>query len=50
VVIVEQSVTVVLSIADRAVWMEKGVIRFAGPAAELLAREDLTRGVTTGQP
>ncbi len=33
VVVVEQSVNVALSVADRVAWMEKGVIRSVGPAA-----------------
>ena len=44
-VIVEQSVNVALSIADRAVFMERGRIRFEGPANELLERDDLLRAV-----
>jgi ABC-type branched-subunit amino acid transport system ATPase component len=44
-VIVEQSVNVALTIADRAVFMEKGQVRFEGPAAELLERDDLVRAV-----
>jgi ABC-type branched-subunit amino acid transport system ATPase component len=44
-VIVEQSVNVALSIADRAVFMERGRIRFEGPAQELLERGDLLRAV-----
>ena len=44
-VIVEQSVNVALSIADRAVWMEKGRVRWTGPAARLLDRADLVRAV-----
>jgi ABC-type branched-subunit amino acid transport system ATPase component len=47
-VIVEQSVNVALSIAERAVFMEKGTCRFEGPAAELRAREDLLRAVFLG--
>ena len=47
-VIVEQSVNVALSIADRAVFMEKGRIRFEGPAADLLDRHDLIRAVFLG--
>ena len=43
--IVEQSVNVALSIADRAVFMEKGQVRFEGPAADLLERDDLVRAV-----
>lgn len=44
-VIVEQSVNVALSIADRAVFMERGRVRFEGPAQELLDRDDLLRAV-----
>jgi ABC-type branched-subunit amino acid transport system ATPase component/sugar phosphate permease len=47
-VIVEQSVNVALSIADRAVFMEKGRVRFEGPARELLDRDDLVRAVFLG--
>ena len=45
IVIVEQSVNVALTIADKAVFMEKGEIRFIGPTAELLARPDILRSV-----
>ena len=48
IVIVEQSVNVALSIADRAIFMEKGAIRFEGPAADLLGRDDLIRAVFLG--
>jgi ABC-type branched-subunit amino acid transport system ATPase component/predicted MFS family arabinose efflux permease len=44
-VIVEQSVNVALSVADRAIFMERGRIRFEGPAQELLERDDLLRAV-----
>jgi len=44
-VIVEQSVNVALSIADRAVFMERGQVRFEGPAQDLLERGDLLRAV-----
>jgi ABC-type branched-subunit amino acid transport system ATPase component/predicted MFS family arabinose efflux permease len=44
-VIVEQSVNVALSIADRAVFMERGEVRFEGPAHELLEQHDLVRAV-----
>jgi len=46
--IVEQSLNVALSIADRAVFMEKGEVRFDGPAAELAERDDLARAVFLG--
>jgi len=45
VVLVEQSVNVALSIAERAYFMERGTIRFAGPTADLLNRPDLLRSV-----
>jgi ABC-type branched-subunit amino acid transport system ATPase component/sugar phosphate permease/plastocyanin len=45
VIVVEQSVNVALTIADRAVFMEKGEIRFDGPTSDLLARPDILRAV-----
>jgi ABC-type branched-subunit amino acid transport system ATPase component len=45
IVIVEQSVNVALQLAERAVFMEKGEVRFEGPAAELLDRPDILRAV-----
>jgi ABC-type branched-subunit amino acid transport system ATPase component len=45
IVIVEQSVNVALQLAQRAVFMEKGEVRFEGPAAELLDRPDILRAV-----
>ena len=45
VVLVEQSVNVALSIAGRAYFLERGVVRFHGPTEELLARTDLLRSV-----
>ena len=47
-VLVEQSVNVALSIAHRAVFMEKGEVRFEGPSAQLLERDDLVRAVFLG--
>lgn len=44
-VLVEQSVNVALSVADRAVFMERGQVRFEGPAQELMERDDLLRAV-----
>jgi ABC-type branched-subunit amino acid transport system ATPase component len=48
-VIVEQSLNVALAFADRAVFLEKGQIRFEGPARELLERDDLARAVFLGK-
>jgi ABC-type branched-subunit amino acid transport system ATPase component len=45
VVLVEQSVNVALSLVDHAYFMEKGEMRFDGPAEQLLARSDLLRSV-----
>jgi ABC-type branched-subunit amino acid transport system ATPase component/predicted MFS family arabinose efflux permease len=45
VILVEQSVNVALTVADRAYFMEKGEIRFEGPTAGLLERPDLLRSV-----
>jgi ABC-type branched-subunit amino acid transport system ATPase component len=47
-VIVEQSINVALAVADRAVFMEKGRVRYDGPAADLLERHDLVRAVFLG--
>ena len=48
IVLVEQSLNVALTIADRAVFMEKGEIRFDGPTEALLARPDLVRSIFLG--
>jgi ABC-type branched-subunit amino acid transport system ATPase component len=45
IVIVEQSINVALNLAERAVFMEKGEVRFEGPTAELLDRPDILRSV-----
>ena len=45
VVLVEQSATVALSLVDHAYFMERGEMRFDGPADELAARDDLLRSV-----
>jgi ABC-type branched-subunit amino acid transport system ATPase component len=47
-VIVEQSLNVALSVADRAIFLDKGSVRFEGPAADLLERNDLVRAVFFG--
>jgi branched-chain amino acid transport system ATP-binding protein len=44
-IIVEQSVNVALNLAERAVFMEKGEVRFEGPTRELLERPDILRSV-----
>jgi branched-chain amino acid transport system ATP-binding protein len=45
IVLVEQSVNVALTLAHRAVFMEKGEVRFSGPTADLLERDDILRSV-----
>jgi ABC-type branched-subunit amino acid transport system ATPase component/predicted MFS family arabinose efflux permease len=45
IILVEQSVNVALTLAQRAVFMEKGEIRFEGPTSELLDRDDILRSV-----
>jgi ABC-type branched-subunit amino acid transport system ATPase component/predicted MFS family arabinose efflux permease len=47
-IVVEQSLNVAMAIADRAVFMEKGTVRFEGPASELMRRDDLARAVFLG--
>ena len=48
IVIVEQSLNIALELADRAVFIEKGHIRFEGPASQLAERDDLVRAVFLG--
>ena len=48
IVLVEQSVNVALTLADRAYFMEKGEVRFEGPTKDLLERPDLLRSVFLG--
>jgi len=45
VVVVEQSVSTALRLASRAVFMEKGEVRFTGATADLLERPDILRSV-----
>ncbi|MEY2472582.1 MAG: hypothetical protein QOK28_1911 [Actinomycetota bacterium] len=45
IVLVEQSVNVALNLAERAVFMEKGEVRFEGPTSDLLERPDVLRSV-----
>jgi branched-chain amino acid transport system ATP-binding protein len=45
VIIVEQSVNVALSLAERAIFMEKGEVKFDGRTSDLLRRPDILRAV-----
>ena len=47
-IIVEQSLNVALAISDRAIFLEKGEVKFEGSAQELLDRDDLARAVFFG--
>jgi ABC-type branched-subunit amino acid transport system ATPase component/sugar phosphate permease len=48
VILVEQSVNRAMSLAQRCFFMERGEIRFDGPTAELMQRDDLLRPVFLG--
>ena len=45
VILVEQSVNRAMTLAERAFFIERGEVRFDGPTAELLTRDDLLRPV-----
>ncbi|MGQ0430993.1 MAG: MFS transporter [Microthrixaceae bacterium] len=45
IILVEQSINVALTVADRAYFMEKGEVRFQGSTVELLERDDIVRSV-----
>jgi ABC-type branched-subunit amino acid transport system ATPase component len=47
-VLVEQSLSVAAELCDRAVFLEKGAVRFDGSPRELLRRGDLARAVFLG--
>jgi ABC-type branched-subunit amino acid transport system ATPase component/MFS family permease len=49
VVLVEQSVNVALSLAERAYFLERGRVQFEGRSSDLLGRDDLLRSVFLGQ-
>ncbi|MFP3899311.1 MAG: ATP-binding cassette domain-containing protein [Acidimicrobiia bacterium] len=48
VVLIEQSVNVALLLCNRALFLEKGQVRFRGPTAGLLDRPDILRSVFIG--
>jgi ABC-type branched-subunit amino acid transport system ATPase component/predicted MFS family arabinose efflux permease len=45
IVLVEQSINVALTVAERAYFLEKGEVRFDGLTSELLERDDIVRSV-----
>ena len=48
-IVVEQSLSLALSIADRAVFLEKGEVRYEGSARQLADRDDLVQAVLLGE-
>ena len=50
VVLVEQQVDLALDVAERAYFLERGAVRFSGPATELRGRTDLLRAVFLAGP
>ncbi len=46
--IVEQSLNIALHLSDRAVFLEKGAVRFEGSSHEMLERDDIARAVFLG--
>ena len=48
ILIVEQHATLAMAHAERAVFLEKGRVRFSGPAKDLAGRTDLLRSVYLG--
>jgi branched-chain amino acid transport system ATP-binding protein len=50
VIVVEQSVNVALTVCERAVFLERGRVRFDGPTTALVERPDLLRAVFLNVP
>ena len=48
VVLVEQSLNIAAELCGRAIFMEKGAVRFEGSPAELMERDDIARAVFLG--
>lgn len=48
-VLVEQSLNVAAKLCERAVFLEKGAVKFEGRTAELLERDDIARAVFLGE-
>lgn len=47
-IIVEQSLNIAAAVADRAVFLEKGRVRFEGATRDLIERDDLARAIFLG--
>ena len=48
-VLVEQSLNIAAHLCERAIFLEKGQVRFEGRTAELLERDDIARAVFLGE-
>jgi ABC-type branched-subunit amino acid transport system ATPase component len=48
-ILVEQSLNIAAALCSRAVFLEKGSVRFEGDVAELLSRKDIARAVFFGE-
>jgi ABC-type branched-subunit amino acid transport system ATPase component len=48
VILVEQSLNIAADVCDRAIFMEKGTVRFEGKTRDLLERDDIARAVFLG--
>jgi ABC-type branched-subunit amino acid transport system ATPase component len=48
-IVVEQSLNIAVELCARAVFMEKGQVRFEGRTADLLERDDIARAVFLGE-
>ena len=48
VILVEQSLNIAAELCDRAIFMEKGEVRFEGPTNELLTNSEIARAVFLG--
>ena len=46
--VVEQSLNIAAQLCSRAIFLEKGEVRFAGECAELLEQDDIARAVFFG--
>jgi len=47
-IVVEQSLNIAAQLCDRSVFLEKGEVRFEGPTAELMEKDDIARAVFLG--
>jgi ABC-type branched-subunit amino acid transport system ATPase component len=49
VIVVEQSLNIAAQLCGRAIFLEKGQVRFEGRTAELMERDDIARAVFFGE-